>query len=86
MNNKSLMEVLLEEGYPPEDIDRHDYDLYVYVTPLTTKVIKEWMKDNNYTDNLNGFLIQKFRDQITGRIMYDIAFQYIPSLDTKEVQ
>ena len=83
MSNKSLMEVLLEEGYPPEDIDHHDYDLYVYVTPLTTKVIKEWMKDNNYTDNLNGFLIQKFRDQITGRIMYDIAFQYIPSLDKK---
>ena len=83
MNNKSLMERLLEEGYPPKDIDHHDYDLYVYVTPLTTKVIKEWMKDNNYTDNLNGFLIQKFRDQITGRIMYDIAFQYIPSLDKK---
>ena len=83
MNNKSLMERLLKAGYPSEDIDHHDYDLYVYVTPLTTKVIKEWMKDNNYTDNLNGFLIQKFRDQITGRIMYDIAFQYIPSLDKK---
>lgn len=85
MNNKPLMERLLEEGYPPEDIDHHDYDLYVYVTPLTTKVIKEWMKDNNYTDNLYGFLIQKFRDQITGRMMYDIAFQYIPSLDKSSV-
>ena len=83
MNNKPLMERLLEAGYPPEDIDHHYYDLYVYVTPLTAKVIKEWMKDNNYTDNLNGFLIQKFRDQITGRKMYDIAFQYIPSLDKK---
>ena len=86
MNNKSLMEVLLEEGYPPEDIDHHGYDLYVYVTPLTTRVLEEWMKDNNYTDNLYGFFIQKFRDQITGRIMYDIAFQYIPSLDKKEVK
>ena len=86
MNNKSLMKRLLEEGYPPEDIHHHYYDLYIYVTLLTTKVIKEWMKDNNYTDNLNGFLIQKFRDQITGRIMYDIAFQYIPSLDKKEVK
>ena len=83
MNTKPLMERLLEAGYPPEDIDHYYYDLYVYVTPLTTKVIKEWMKDNNYTDNLNGFLIQKFRDQITGRIMYNIAFQYIPSLDKK---
>ena len=84
MKNKSLMERLLEADYPPEDIDHHDYDLYVYVTPLTTRIIKEWMKNNGYTDNLNGFLIQKFRDQITGRMMYDIFFQYIPSLDKKK--
>ena len=83
MNNKSLMEHLLESGYPPEDIDHHCSDLYVYVTPLTTRVIKAWMKNNDYTNNLNGFLIQKFKDQITGRMMYDIAFQYIPSLDKK---
>lgn len=86
MNSKTLMERLLEAGYLPEDIDHHDYDLYVYITPLTTRVLKAWMKDNSYTDNLNGFLIQKFRDQITGRKMYDIAFQYIPSLDKKEVK
>ena len=86
MNNKSLMERLLEAGYPPEDIDHHDYDLYVYITPLTTRVLKAWMKDNNYTDNLYGSFIQKFRDQITGRMMYDVAFQYIPSLDRKEVK
>lgn len=79
MNNKSLMERLLEDGYPPEDIDHHDYDLYVYVTPLTTRVLKAWMKDNNYTDTL----VQTFKDQITGRMMYDIFFQYIPSLDKK---
>lgn len=86
MNTKSLMERLLEAGYPPEDIDHHYSDLYVYVTPLTARVIKEWMKDHNYTDNLYGFFIQKFRDQITGRMMYDIFFQYIPSLDKKEVK
>lgn len=86
MSNKSLMERLLEEGYPPEGIDHYYYDLYVYVTPLTTRVLKAWMKDNNYTDNLYRFFIQKFRDQITGRMMYDIAFQYIPSLDKKEVR
>ena len=83
MSNKPLMERLLEAGYPPEDIDHHCSDLYVYVTPLTTRVLKAWMKDNNYTDNLCGFFIQKFRDQITGRMMYDIFFQYIPSLDKK---
>ena len=86
MNEKSLMEVLLEEGYPPEDNDHHEYDLYVYVTPLTTRVIKAWMKYNDYADTLNGLLIQTFKDQITGRMMYDIFFQYIPSLDKKEVK
>ena len=87
MNNKSLMERLLEAGYPPEDIDHHDYDLYIYITPLTTRVLKAWMKDNNYTDNLRDELfVQKFKDQITGRMMYDIFFQYIPSLDKKEVK
>ena len=87
MNNKSLMERLLEEGYPPEDIDHYYYDLYVYVTPLTTKVIKEWADENGYDSNLrDGVFVQTFKDQITGRKMYDIAFQYIPSLDKKEVK
>ena len=79
MNNKSLMERLLEAGYPPKDIDHHDYDLYVYITPLTTRVLKAWMKNNNHTDTL----VQTFKDQITGRMMYDIAFQYIPALGEK---
>ena len=86
MNNKSLMEILLEEGYPSEDIDHHCSDLYVYITPLTTRVIKAWLKYNGYTDTLNGIMVQTFKDQITGRMMYDIAFQYIPSLDKKEVK
>ena len=87
MSNKSLMEVLLEEGYPPEDIDHHDYDLYVYITPLTARVIAEWANDYGYSGNLRDKLfVQKFRDQITGRMMYDIFFQYIPSLDKKEVK
>ena len=87
MNNKSLMERLLEAGYPPEDIDHHEYDLYVYVTPLTTRVLMEWADENGYDSNLrDGVFIQTFKDQITGRKMYDIAFQYIPSLDKKEVK
>ena len=84
MNNKSLMERLLEAGYPPEDIDHHYSDLYVYVTPLTTKIITEWADENGYDSNLrDGVFVQTFKDQITGRKMYDIAFQYIPSLDKK---
>lgn len=87
MNNKSLMERLLEAGYPPEDIDHYYYDLYVYVTPLTTKVITEWADENGYNSNLrDGVFVQTFKDQITGRKMYDIHFQYIPSLDKKEVK
>lgn len=87
MNNKSLMERLLEAGYPPEDIDHHYSDLYVYVTPLTTKVITEWADENGYDNNLlGGIYVQTFRNQITGRKMYDIAFQYIPSLDKKEMK
>ena len=84
MNNKSLMERLLEAGYPPEDIDHRYSDLYVYVTPLTTKIITEWADENGYDSNLrDGLFVQKFKDQITGRMIYDIFFQYIPSLDKK---
>ena len=84
MNNKSLMERLFEAGYPPEDIDHHYSDLYVYVTSLTTQVITEWADENGYDSNLrDGVFVQTFKDQITGRKMYDIAFQYIPSLDKK---
>ena len=87
MNSKTLMERLLEAGYPPEDIHHHYYDLYIYVTPLTAKVITEWADENGYDSNLrDGVFVQTFRDQITGRMMYDIAFQYIPSLDKKGVK
>ena len=87
MNNKSLMERLLVAGYPPEVIDHHCSDLYVYVTPLTTRVITEWADENGYDSNLrDGVFVQTFKDQITGRKMYDIVFQYIPSLDKKEVK
>lgn len=87
MNNKSLMERLLEAGYPPEDIDHHYSDLYVYVTPLTTRVIKEWADENGYGSNLrDGVFVRTFKDQITGRKMYDIAFEYIPFWKGKEVK
>lgn len=86
MNNKSLMERLLEAGYPPEDIHHYYSDLYVYVTELTTKIITEWANDNGYSDNLrDGVFVQTFKDQITGRKMYDIFFEYIPFWDKKEV-
>lgn len=76
---KTLIEMLLEAGYEKKDIFHHESDLYVFVTDTTTKVIREWLVDNGYNvDILNGdeFLLTKFRDQITGKLMYDIAFQY----------
>ena len=70
---RTLMEMLIEAGYPKEEMYHHASDLYVYVTPLTTKVIEEWCKANNYRMEWH---CPKFRDQITGKMMYDCAFQY----------
>lgn len=87
MNGKSLMERLLEAGYPPEDIHHYYSDLYVYVTELTTKIITEWLNDNGYDSNLrDGVFVKTFRNQITGRKMYDVLFEYIPFWDKKEVK
>lgn len=75
--HKPLMQRLLDAGYPREEMDHHESDLYVYVTPLTTKVINEWLEYNGWRRLKNDpFLCSKFKDQITGRMMYDIAFQY----------
>lgn len=37
----TLMERLVGAGYPMEEMDHHCSDLYVYVTPLTRKVIDD---------------------------------------------
>lgn len=70
---KTLMELLIEAGYPESEMDHHESDLYVYVTPVTTKVINEWCKENEYRREWH---CPVFTDQITGRKMYDCAFQY----------
>lgn len=71
--DKTLIELLLEAGYPIEEMYNHYSDLYVYATPLTKRVIAKWCKENGYQMDL---FAKKFKDQITGRSMYDIAFQY----------
>lgn len=73
---KTLMVRLLEAGYPESEMDHHESDLYVYVTPLTTKVIEEWCKENGFSKNWHCPI---FTDQITGKKMYDCAFQYYKS-------
>lgn len=68
-----LMEMLIDAGYPRSEMDHHASDLYVYVTPITTQVIKEWCK-------ITGFRMEQcypiFKDNVTGRQMYDCAFCY----------
>ena len=73
---KSLMERLTEAGYPEEQMFHHATDLYVYVNPLTTKVLEEWCREHGYRREWH---CPTFKDQITGRKMYDIAFQYLPA-------
>lgn len=46
-SNMTLMEAILESGYPPQDIDHHESDLYVFVTKETTQVINDWFKQHN---------------------------------------
>lgn len=70
-----LMEMLHEAGYRQEDFFHHRSDLYVYATPLTEKVIDEWCEENGFVKRL---FVSKFIDQVTGRPMFDIAFQYLP--------
>lgn len=71
--SKTLMQRLIDAGYPRDQMDHHSSDLYVFVTPITTKVIEEWCAENGYSKDWH---CPKFKDQITGRQMYDCAFQY----------
>lgn len=73
-NDPPLMQRLLDAGYPREEMDHHESDLYVYVTPVTAQVVERWCKEHGYDRTWH---CPTFFDQITGRLMYDCAFQYI---------
>ena len=73
-HEKSFYETLLSSEYPRENISNHESDMYVYVTPLTTKLVKEFWPD----DGMRELFVKKFKDNVTGRHMYDIAFAYDP--------
>ena len=68
-----LMKRQVDAGYPKEEFFHHYSDLYIFATPLTQRVVNQWCKDNGYHRHL---FVSTFRDQITGRPMYDCAFQY----------
>ena len=83
------MQMLLDAGYPKEDMHNYESDLYIYVTPLTTKVLEDWCKANGWHKELvksGSYLLDTFIDQITGRKMYDIAFQYLPWWEEREMK
>lgn len=71
---KTLKQMLLDAGYPENEMF-HDYssDLYVFVTPVTTRVIDKWYHEHGYTKSWH---CPKFKDQNTGKLMYDCAFQW----------
>ena len=74
-----ILERLLAAGYPKDQVFHHDTDLYVFVTDLTRKVIDEWMKEqfsNIRIENAPSFLFTVFIDQVTGKPMFDLAFQW----------
>lgn len=71
-NNKTLIERLIEVGYPKENMFHHCNDLYVFVTAESNKVIQEWLIEYQ----LPNTFCRTFRDNWTGRLMYDIPFQW----------
>ena len=82
--NKPLLERLLDAGYPADQVFHHESDLYVFITPLTEAVIDEWLVDNGFKRLKDvPLLMSKFCDQVTGQMMYDIAFQYLPYWEKK---
>ena len=72
---KSLYQMLLAVGYPESQMAHHESDLYIYQTPLTHSVIDQWCEVNGYRREA---FVSQFRDQVTGRMMYDIPFAYDP--------
>ncbi len=72
-SKETFYDRLVAEGYPVADIYHHESDMYIFVTPKTKALVRRSLDD--------GVLLVRpaiFRDQVTGRPMYDLAFQYLP--------
>ena len=57
---------------PESEMDTHESDLYVPVTKETTEILTEYYKQNNLS-----FQATKFKDNITGKYLYDVPFGYM---------
>ena len=69
----TLMQELLDAGYPREEMFSHESDLYVYVTPLTKRIVEGYYKRKGWSRTLCAPI---FRSATDGKPMYDCAFAY----------
>lgn len=69
----TLLESLIAAGYPKDQVFHHYSDLYVFVTPLTKTIIDRWCKEKGLSKLLH---VSVFDDQVTGKPMYEVAFQW----------
>lgn len=73
IENKTLMETLIDAGYPCEEMYHHCSDLYIFWTPTTVQIVDRWYKERGLN---RALFVKQFKDQITGRLMLDCVFQY----------
>lgn len=78
IGNKTLMETLIDAGYPREKMYYHCSDLYIFWTPEAAWIVDRWYKKHGLN---RALFVTSFKDQITGRLMLDCAFQYDPYWD-----
>lgn len=83
MEQKTLMKRLLDAGYPRENMFNHESDLYVYVNEISRPVVESYYKEHGWDRHWQAPI---FRDQITGKPMYDCAFMYDDWLKDKEAE
>lgn len=60
-----------------QEVFNHESDLYVFVNDVTTKLV------NQYTFKQN---VRTFTDNVTGKLMYDIPFAFVPYWTAKRRQ
>lgn len=75
METKSLFEMLIESGYPREDIHHWYSDMYVSKNSSTSQVIDDWIQKSGIKRDL---FVDEFKDNVTGESMYEIKFAYVP--------
>ena len=69
--SKSLMQMLLDAGVKREDMDTHESDLYIPITPLTTETINKWCEENGFNKQHH---CPTFTNAIDGKKMYECIF------------